>query len=1581
MRKKALSSFLGILLVLVMIWSPVSVISAMSESNDVPYAVVKAGSESEDFSVGDANMSSQKLTKWRIAPVGETSTGIAPVGDATSALSADTSKWLGANVPGTVLGNLLDAKIYDDRFVPNNDGEKDVYFSSNISKIPLEDFDTPWWYATTFTLPEITSERVNINFRGIAYTGEIYVNGHKLSNKNLNVTENDIKNDTGIAGSFTNPVPTGIYVNPTTQQIPTESTLRPYPNSVSFDTYKDLFIGTFRHYDVDITDYVNKDGLPNDIRIKINRPQYKHTYDDDTTAGDLSYYYVDWHPQPNDSNMGLTGDVVVNVSGAVRLSNPAAASKVAVDLASANLTFYVDATNMTDTEVTGILSGVICGPNGEKVADVASGSVTIPAGAYNKEIAIKYTMNNPQLWWPNQYGDQPLYTIDYAFNVGTDVSDTLHHRFGVRELTTMLNTSKEGTGASVGPMMQVYVNHVPILLKGGGYCPTDLFLRQSDRADRAVIDYVKNMGMNMIRDEGKFWNDNILDVMDENGILQITGWCCCDRHQATGNWMMSERFVGYEGLYAQLRNLREHASTGIWLNGSDTSAANMVEYSYLQIEAKLRWPDIGIISRTAATGSTNAAAHLKVKSGMHMEGGYDNQTPNLFYAIKAANFGFVSEGGGGAAMPVTETIKKVLPKANYWPYNVGANLGVWNYQACRINFTTFNQIMGLVDNTYGPSDSLELHNARAQLFNYDSQRAQYEAQTYYRFVSTAGIVNWMLNSPRPSFYWNQFDYYLNPHGGTYGVAKANEPVHIFYNTYDKSAHVVNNTLENYEDLTATLSIYDLNGNLINTELTKTIDLAAAGAPAPVNNTGAASNTNTNPTIVDAKVGYVLDETGTTMNDLTYKYYGVVTESYGLDRLWSYNEIMNSLTRPTTDVYFIRLELADSTGKVISYNSYAESMRSDIAGSSTNWARCAQYQMADLTQLNSLPAVALDVKQIGRTSADGKIVQSISIQNPTGNVAYGVELKAYTGAEKKDLVNPVVYSDNLIAIFPGETRIITVTHNVADLDVDAVIGVTCYNNLVNPAARAANSIYKGVYWADVTSNTATTNNLSRGKAAVASSGFGTATNANAISANANTAALNGKTFIESDLNTVFTSTANAAGNLVLDLGSVQSIDRLIFRWVQSTSSASDTNANSGMLIANRPNYVKVEVSDNNTVWNTLVEAYDNTNCGSSMTDIVLDETATGRYIRVTPSGNRALSPEYGVLYGQYPVFSSSNRNGGGVRQVNASTQFSVSSMEVYAFRNTAYIEILGDGTVTVGNKVYKPTNADGSKTNANQRVALIPGDGNITLTFNRSTVETPLFVSVDGVDVTDKLVSDVLTLSGMKADAVVVAKFGEILAELRQEKDEVPIYSGVDYTVSLTGAQNVNLVTLTLELDGDYLDIYKFTPLNGFAFLGEVSWANSANNVWTATMKLMKPSGFATSPSQLDILNVTGRTKGVIGDTPVALTDISIVGGDADNNAAYLSYLINNGEVITSVVFREKTYSKYDLNRDGKIDDLDLSIAIRFYLAEVTDNDWEDIAYNGRCAKDADVTGDGIVDLADLIEIMANYCDSYDLYPR
>jgi len=211
----------------------------------------------------------------------------------------------------------------------------------------------------------------------------------------------------------------------------------------------------------------------------------------------------------------------------------------------------------------------------------------------------------------------------------------------------------------------------------------------------------------------------------------------------------------------------------------------------------------------------------------------------------------------------------------------------------------------------------------------------------------------------------------------------------------------------------------------------------------------------------------------------------------------------------------------------------------------------------------------------------------------------------------------------------------------------------------------------------------------------------------------------------------------------------------------------------------------------------------------------------------------------------------------------------------------------------------------------------------------------------------------------------------VFADIRADESAVAANAPASYAVSLTNAKGAGVVTLSFTADSRYLDLNNATALNGFTILEPLAWEYVGSQLWKGTVKLYCP-GFVQSDDPLDVLRVGGVARGFLGDTTVTLTDISVT-GDVDGFSGARLALIKTAEAAASIV---PAYSKYDLNHDGRIDEFDLAIVVFYYLANDLDADWDVVKFDIASAKDCDVAHNGRVDLADMIEVIANYTDSY-----
>ena len=166
-------------------------------------------------------------------------------------------------------------------------------------------------------------------------------------------------------------------------------------------------------------------------------------------------------------------------------------------------------------------------------------------------------------------GAQNMYDATFEVAAGDTVSDRQPFRFAVREVTSEL--TPEGHRL-------FKINGKPILIRGGGWSQ-DMFERpMTDALLHAHLRYVKEMGLNTIRQEGKIDTDEFYDLADEEGILVMPGWCCCDQWELWNQWTLENYTVGRRSRSAiRLLRLRNHPSIFVWLNGSDEPPIAAVE--------------------------------------------------------------------------------------------------------------------------------------------------------------------------------------------------------------------------------------------------------------------------------------------------------------------------------------------------------------------------------------------------------------------------------------------------------------------------------------------------------------------------------------------------------------------------------------------------------------------------------------------------------------------------------------------------------------------------------------------------------------------------------------------------------------------------------------------------------------------------------------------------------------------------------------------------------------------------------------------------------------------------------------------
>jgi exo-1,4-beta-D-glucosaminidase len=715
----------------------------------------------------------------------------------------------------------------------------------------------------------------------------------------------------------------------------------------------DQIAGAWRTYELNVTDAA-KAGAENVLAVQVYAP----------TENNLAITFVDWNPAPPDKNMGLFREVYLTTSGPVAVRYPTVVSKLNLPQEnSARLTVAAQVKNGTAHAIKGELRGTIGAVRFEQAVELAANESKDVA--FSPQQFPQLVFSNPHLWWPAQMGQPSLYALVMDFDIQGTVSDESQTEFGVREIISEIN-------AAGG--REFHVNGKNILIRGGGWTP-DMMLRQDSQRLHDEFRYVRDMGLNTVRLEGKLEGQEFFDTADREGILVMAGWCCCDFWERWPRWKPQDFEIAQQSLRDQIYRLRSHPSLVMWLNGSDNPPPPDVEQMYLNIEKQLLWPNPVISS------ATGKATSVTGQSGVKMTGPYEYVAPSYWEGDspkgqperKLCNaggcggaYGFNTETSMGPAVPPVDSIRTMVGSDHVWPIDE-----VWNYHAGGGEFKNIKVFTDALETRYGKASNVEDFAEKSQLQTYEGVRAMYEAYSRNKYQST-GVIQWMLNNAWPSMIWHLYDYYLRPAGGYFGAKQAMEALHPIYGYDDHSIWVVSSQYQDAKGLKLTTKLYNLD----------------------------ASEKFSHEDLIDAAA----DSTA---------------------RIFALPEV-----RGLSSVYFLALRLTDSSGKLVGSNFYWLSTKPEtIDWAKSTWWMTPTDSFADYTALTQLPKVSLKVNDRTEQRAENSITR-VTLENPTKNLAFFVHLKVKKGSGAEIL--PVLWQDNYISLLPGERREVSATYRTSYL---------------------------------------------------------------------------------------------------------------------------------------------------------------------------------------------------------------------------------------------------------------------------------------------------------------------------------------------------------------------------------------------------------------------------------------------------------------------------------------------------------------------------------------------------------------------
>jgi len=409
--------------------------------------------------------------------------------------------------------------------------------------------------------------------------------------------------------------------------------------------------------------------------------------------------------------------------------------------------------------------------DGQSVASRTIQQVLVPG---TNRLSLSLPVAEPQLWWPNGEGEQPLYTCTVSVPGSHEKAVT----FGIRQIELAPNWTEDHTALSY----TFVVNGRKVYVRGWNWVPMDVLygVERPEKLER-LLQLARRAGVNMLRvwGGGLIEKDAFYSLCDRYGIMVWQEFIMSSSGVANKPstdpafiQMMAEEA---EGIIPRKRN---HPSLALWCGGNELSD---LQGKPLTDDEPVLAAIHGVIRRldpdriwlpTSPTGrqfGNTLTTIEKDAAGMHdVHGPWEHQGLTAQYTLYNKGCALLHSEFGAEGMTNRRTLNRFISPQNQWP--ASRDNPVWFHRgAWWTNEPLVQQCFG------GMSDIDSLQKA-SQFLQHEALRYALESDRL-RAWQCSGTLPWQFNEPYPNGYCTSaVDYYALPKPGYWAVAGAYEAI-------------------------------------------------------------------------------------------------------------------------------------------------------------------------------------------------------------------------------------------------------------------------------------------------------------------------------------------------------------------------------------------------------------------------------------------------------------------------------------------------------------------------------------------------------------------------------------------------------------------------------------------------------------------------------------------------------------------------------------------------------------------------------------------------------------------------------------
>ena len=412
---------------------------------------------------------------------------------------------------------------------------------------------------------------------------------------------------------------------------------------------------------------------------------------------------------------------------------------------------------------------------------------------------------SPKLWYPNGYGEQPLYSLSLCTdNCRKAVT------FGIRRITLLQLEDAPGSPeeALCRQMQQLdylkeldrnektsgftlLCNGVRIMCKGANWVPCEPFpSAETPEKISALIDLAAKGGANMIRvwGGGIFEQDSFYDACDRKGILVTQDFLmACGDYPEDEDWFIEA--LKKETREAALR-LRNHPCLAWWsgdnenaVRGNENSDSHTgykaatygIEPIISELDPARRFLPSSPYGGDMFCSATKGTGHNTYFLG------------NIFRYMRESDFSdyreffssFITRFSAEQAafgLPFVSTLRRFMTEEDIFGEDRSVSEFHMKNNPALGETTLFEYVNIMAQKIFGkytdPADRIR----KQQMLHCEWIRLTFEAHRRRKWFSS-GLVYWMFNDCWPAANgWSLVDYYTSPKPGYYAFKRCAKPV-------------------------------------------------------------------------------------------------------------------------------------------------------------------------------------------------------------------------------------------------------------------------------------------------------------------------------------------------------------------------------------------------------------------------------------------------------------------------------------------------------------------------------------------------------------------------------------------------------------------------------------------------------------------------------------------------------------------------------------------------------------------------------------------------------------------------------------